>query len=135
MENVKHRIDLRLTTDPKMAINQLSMLNFKIAKYLEDLYMVGNHKTKVVMSKPIYVGCASLDLSKVTMMEFHHNVIEQHFKNNYTLPYCGTDSCIYTIKHPDSYEWVTEHSKHFDLSGYTRADMQRNGKIRTNRLL
>ena len=33
------------------------------------------------MSKPIYVGCASLDLSNLTMLEFHDNVIEQHFFN------------------------------------------------------
>ena len=29
MANVNHRIDSRLTTDPKMAIKQFSMLNFK----------------------------------------------------------------------------------------------------------
>ena len=35
MENVeKTRIDLRLTTDPKMAVKQFSMLNSKTAKYL-----------------------------------------------------------------------------------------------------
>ena len=37
MENVKNRIDLRLTTDPKMAIKQFSMFNCKTAKYLEGL--------------------------------------------------------------------------------------------------
>ena len=79
MENVKHRIDLRLTTDPKMAIEQFSMLNFKAAKYLEGSYMIEKYKTTVVMCKPIYVGCASLDLSNLTMMEFHSNVIEKQF--------------------------------------------------------
>ena len=80
MENVKHRIDLRLTTDPTMAVKQCSMLNFKTAKYLEGLYMIEKYKTKLVMNKPIYVGCANLDLSKLTMLEFHYNVIEKHFK-------------------------------------------------------
>ena len=28
VEHVKHRIDLRLTTDPNMALKQFSMLNF-----------------------------------------------------------------------------------------------------------
>ena len=51
------------------------MLNFKTAKYLEGLYMIAKYKTKVVMSKPTYVGCASLDLSKLTTLEFHYNVI------------------------------------------------------------
>ena len=40
MENVQHRIDLRLTTDPKMDIKQFSILNFKTANYLEGLYMI-----------------------------------------------------------------------------------------------
>ena len=75
MENVKHTIDLRLTTDPKLAIKQFSMLNFKTAKYLEGFHMIEKYKTKVVLSKPICVGCASLDLSKLTMIEFHYNVI------------------------------------------------------------
>ena len=28
------------------------------------------------MSKPMYVGCASLDLSNLTILEFHYNGIE-----------------------------------------------------------
>ena len=40
MENVNNRIDLRLTTDPKLAIKQFSVLNFKNAECLEGLYMI-----------------------------------------------------------------------------------------------
>ena len=58
------------------------MLNFKTAKYLEGLYMIEKYKTKVVMSQPIYVGCAILDLPKLTMLEFHYNVIENILKMN-----------------------------------------------------
>ena len=92
MENVNSRTDLRLTTNPKMTIKQFSMLNFKTAKYLEGLYMVEQTKTEVIMSQPIYVGCASLDSSNLTMVEFHYNVIEKHFKHKYTVPYGDTDS-------------------------------------------
>ena len=34
------------------------------------------------MSKPIDVGCASLDSSNLTMLEFHYNVIENIFNIN-----------------------------------------------------
>ena len=44
MANVNHRIDSRLTTDPKMATKQFSMLNFKNSKYLNDLYMMDKYK-------------------------------------------------------------------------------------------
>ena len=57
-----------------MAIKQFSMLNCKAAEYLEGLCMIEQYKTKVVMSKPICVGCAVLDLSKLAMLEFHYNV-------------------------------------------------------------
>ena len=64
--------------------------------------------TKVVRSKPIHVGYASLDLSKLAMLQFHYNVIEQHFKTKYTLPYGDNDSFVSNTKHPDNYEWITE---------------------------
>ena len=38
------------------------------------------------MSIPIYAGCAILDLSKLTILEFQYNAIKQHFKHNYTVP-------------------------------------------------
>ena len=44
--------------------------------------MIEKYKTKVVKSKPIYVGCAMLDFSKLTMLEFHYNVIENILKIN-----------------------------------------------------
>ena len=34
------------------------------------------------MSKPIDVGCASLDSPNLTMLEFHYNVIENIFNIN-----------------------------------------------------
>ena len=40
MEHVKHRIDLRLTTDPKLEVKQFSMLNFKTANYADGFYMI-----------------------------------------------------------------------------------------------
>ena len=126
MENVKHRIDLILTTDTKMPIQHFSMLNFITAKNLKGLCMIEKYNTKVVMSKPIYVGCAILDLLKLTMLKFHYNVIEKHFKHKCTGPIRDTDSFVYTIKHPDIYEWMKENSQYFDLSDYTRVDMQSN---------
>ena len=126
MERVKTRFDLILTADPKMAIKQFPMLTFKTAKYLEGLYMIETYETKVVVSKPIYVGCAILDLAKLSMLDVHYTVIEKHFKHKYTVPWGDTDSFVYTSKHPDMYEWRKEHCQYFDLSDYTRADMHSN---------
>ena len=50
----------------------------------------------------------------------------KHLESQYKLPYCDTDSFDYIVKHPDTYEWMKETKQHFDLSGYTRHDMQSN---------
>ena len=92
-----------------------------------------NKKTKVVMSKPIHVGCASLDLPKLTMLQFHYNVIEQPVQHKYIVPYCDTDSFVYNIKHPDSYEWIKENNQHFDLSCYKREDRHDNENTKKTR--
>ena len=68
------------------------------------------------MGKPIYVGTSTLDLSKVCMMDFHYNVIEENFKDRYNLIYSDTDSMVYDIYDKYIYKWMHEHSEHFDRS-------------------
>ena len=50
--------------------------------FFDGLYMIAKYKTKVVMSKPIYVGCATLDLSNLTMLQFQYNVNENNLNIN-----------------------------------------------------
>ena len=75
------------------------------------------------MSKPIYVGCAILDLSKLTKLQFHYKIIEKQVKHQYSMIYSDTDSFVYNIQHPDIYDWMQEHKQYFDLSYYKRDDM------------
>ena len=51
---------------------------------------------------------------------------KKHVKHEYTVFYGDTDSFVYTIKHPDIYAWMKENNQYFDLSDYTRVDMQSN---------
>ena len=64
------------------------------------------HKTEIRYNKPIYVGTGILDLSKLCMMEFHYDVIQENFKDNYNLIYSDTDSLVYSIQHPDIYIYI-----------------------------
>ena len=57
-------------------------------------------------------------------MEFHYGVIQKDFKENSNLIYSDTDSLVYSIKHPDIYEWIKENREHFDLSDSVRPDMK-----------
>ena len=77
MENVKHRMDLHLTGCDQNAVKWFSKSNLKRCTNTLGLYMIEMYKTKVVLDKLIYVGTTILDLSKLLMMKFHYDVIEQ----------------------------------------------------------
>ena len=126
MENVQNRIDLKLTTDDKYAIKYFSKLHFKDSRFIDGLYLIEMFKREVVYNKPIYVGTGILDLSKLCMMDFHYNTIHESFGNDYNLIYSDTDSLVYSIKHPDIYEWIKENKNHFDLSDSIRTDLKDN---------
>ena len=50
--------------------------NFKAAyRFSEHLIGVEMGKKSIVMNKPIHLGQAILDLSKIVMYEFHYNYI------------------------------------------------------------
>ena len=55
-------------------------------------------KIKVVMNKPVYLGQAILDLSKIVMYEFHYDYMKQKYLEGLTLCYLDTDSLIYDIE-------------------------------------
>ena len=76
-------------------------------------------KIKVVMNKPVYLGQAILDLSKIVMYEFHYDYIKQKYPEGLTLCYMDTDSLIYDIETDDFYKDIAEDVKDkFDTSGY-----------------
>ena len=119
MEDVRNRMDMRLTIDPDNAIKWFSTPQFKSANFIDGLYLIQTHKTEVLYDKPVYVGCSILDVSKVRMMDFHFNTIHENFKGNYDLLYSDTDSLVYQIKSPNFLKWMKEHEEEFDLSNLT----------------
>ena len=77
-------------------------------------------KIKVVMNKPVYLGQAILDLSKIVMYEFHYDYMKLKYNHgNLTLCYMNMDSLIYSIKTDDFYRDIFNDVKdRFDTSGY-----------------
>ncbi|MFM7980107.1 MAG: hypothetical protein ACKPKO_12405, partial [Candidatus Fonsibacter sp.] len=96
MENVKNRMDLKLTTENEKAIKWFSQAHFKYSIFCQGLHMVEMYKTEIVCDKPIYIGTSILDLSKLCMMDFHYNTINKNFKGKYNLLYSDTDSLVYS---------------------------------------
>ena len=77
-------------------------------------------KIKVVMNKPVYLGQAILNLSKIVMYEFHYNYMKQKYDDDrLTLCYMDTDSLIYDIATDDFYKDIADDvAARFDTSGY-----------------
>ena len=94
--------------------------NFKSGTlFAENLMGCEIGETKVVMNKPVYLGQAMLDLSKIVMYEFHYDYMKQKYPEGLTLCYMGTDSLIYDIETDDLYKDIAEDIKdRFDTSGY-----------------
>ena len=80
-------------------------------------------RLKVVMNKPVYLGQAILDLSKIVMYEFHYDYMKLKYEDNLKLCYMDTDSFVYHIKTEDFYADIADDvEERFDTSGYDKED-------------
>ena len=72
------------------------------------------------MNKPVYLGQAILDLSKIVTYEFHYDYMKRKYNNDNLAPcYMDTDSLIYSIDMDDFYKDIANNVKdRFDSSGY-----------------
>ena len=77
-------------------------------------------KIKVVVNKPVYLGQAILDLSKIVMYEFHYDHIKLKYNDkNLTVCYIDMDSLIYSIETDNFYKDIANDVKdRFDTSSY-----------------
>ena len=64
-------------------------------------------KTEVLMDKPIAVGQAILDISKVLMHEFYYDYLKSKYQDKVKLCYMDTDSFILQIQTDDFYEDIS----------------------------
>ena len=95
--------------------------NFKSGTLLgDDLMGCQMGKIKVVMNKPVYLGQAILDLSKIIMYEFHYDYMLPKYGDKIKLCYMDTDSYVYDIKTEDFYKDIAKDVEvRFDTSAYS----------------
>ena len=70
----------------------------------EDLVGVQNHRTKVLLYKPIDVGMSVLDLSKHLMFDFYCNHLKKEYGDKIRLLYTDTESLVIHVSTDDLYE-------------------------------
>ena len=118
MESVRKRVTIELLTSNKIAKKRIAKPKFKRAKRFHDeLMAVHLLKPKLEFNRPIQVGFAILDISKVHMYRFHYNVWMSKFPAS-TLLFTDTDSLCYAVDDADLTSRMGEISNEFDFSEY-----------------
>ena len=96
-------------------------------------------RIKVVMNKPVYLGQAILDLSKIVMYEFHYDYMKPKYGDDLRLRgtlsigvqgpprlklcYIDTNLLVYHVKTKDFYaDIANDVEERFDTSGYDKED-------------
>ena len=121
LENLRKRINLKLTCKEDIFIKHASRSNFISGKvFNDDLFAINRIKEELVLNRPIYVGMAILDLSKLLMYDFHYNYMLKKYNINYKLMFTDIDSLCYEIKTDDVYKDLFQDKELFDNSDYPK---------------
>ena len=99
MENVRNHRDIKLVTSEKRRKRLVSEPNYHSNKTFSDYFMaIEMKKTRVKMTKPLYLGMSILDISKILMYKFWYDYIRPKYADRTKLCYTDTDSFIIYIK-------------------------------------
>ena len=86
MENVRKHRDLKLATNWEGRCGAQKLIakpNFKNSIiFNENLVAIELYKTQIVLNKPIAIGMSILDLSKITMYDFHYKYMLTKFQRD-----------------------------------------------------
>ena len=119
MENVEKRIEVKLLSNEKQFLKQISKPYYKNHKiFSNDLVAVNLNKTCITYDKPVIVGFSILELSKYHMYNFHYNIMKKKYNDDIKLLFTDTDSLCYQIKTKDLYNDMIDMKEHFDFSEY-----------------
>ena len=124
MENVRNHRDIKLVTSDKRRKRLVSEPNYHSHKKFSDhLMAIEMKKTRVKMTKPLYLGMSILDISKILMYEFWYDYINPKYGDRAKLCYTDTDSFIIYIKTEDFFEDISNDVEGwFDTSNYDKND-------------
>ena len=124
MENVRNHRDIRIVTTNKQRNKLASEPKYHTTKYIsENLLIMEMKKTEVKMNKPIYLGQAILDISKMLMYAFWYDYIKPKYGEKARLCYTDTDSFIIHIETEGFYNDIANDvDRWLDTSNYDKND-------------
>jgi ribosome-binding factor A len=122
MENLRKRVRIDLVTnlDVSNKLRKLIADPAFVSHKLFDNNLAAIHRTKakLTLNKPIYVGMAILDLSKLLMYDFYYNSIKKQYGEKAQLLYTDTDSLLLHIETPNIYDDMLRNPELYDTSDY-----------------
>lgn len=125
MENVDVRRDIKLKTHWRCKGSSsganvlMAKPNFKSCSiFAENFVAIHMGRTKVCYNKPMYIGFAVLELSKVRMYDFYYGLLKKKLRDKVSLLYMDTDSFILKVKQLNFYNFMKDNIEHFDTSNY-----------------
>lgn len=84
--------------------------------YNEDLLGVSMKKCSITLNRPLYVGTAVLDISKLIVYNFHYKFIVSKYGPRARLCMTDTDSLLYDIQTDDVYKDIEQNLALFDTT-------------------
>ena len=134
MENIRNHRNIKLVTTDKKRSKLVSEPNYHTidltSQYLSITEM---KKTKIKMSKPIYLGLSILEIRKTLMYKLWYDYMKPKYGNKVKFCYTDTDSFIINIKTNDFYEDIaSDVENRFDTSNYEvkrPLSMEKNKKV------
>lgn len=122
MENVRGRIDLRLVRKWEGrfgAETYIAKPNFKRSiAFSENFVAIEMMKTSIKFDKPIAIGMAVLDISKIVMYNFFYNHLKQQYGDDVQLLYTDTDPFIIQVQTDCFYTDMKNNIGLYDTSDY-----------------
>ena len=119
MENVRNRVNVRLIVDPDKLTKAVSKPSFRQSEIInQDLVMVKAARGKIMLNKPIAVGFAILELSKLIMYQFYYDVMKHKYGAKCSLLFTDTDSLCMAIQTDDLYVDMQADRHYFDTSNF-----------------
>ena len=122
MENVRNHRDIRLVTNSKKGSILASEPNYYSTKCIsEDLLIMEMKLRDLYMNKPLYLGQAILDISKMLMYKFWYEYLKPKYGDEVKLCYMDTNSFITYVETDDFYKDISNDvDKWFDTSNFSK---------------
>jgi len=82
MEQVRHRVNVRLICDPNKLAKSVSQPTFRCAEIInDDLTLARGARQRVTLNKPVSVGFNILEISELMMYEFYYDYLKPTYSD------------------------------------------------------